>query len=100
MRLVLARSRRLHEKIGHDRQAQENGVNVRNATRARVYQTVKLLHTHEKPRLLGVLSADAVDFLRRFYAADLRCIRYLCKRGWLPTPYYEAISNESNVYRY
>tara|TARA_B110001452_G_C15171041_1_gene407041 strand:- start:239 stop:505 length:267 start_codon:yes stop_codon:yes gene_type:complete len=71
-----------------------------NATRVRVYQTVKLLHTHEKPRLLGVLSADAVDFLRRFYAADLRCIRYLCKRGWLPVPYYEALRNESNVYPY
>lgn len=75
-----------------------------NATRARSYQTLKLPHTHEHDKGPGLgsgkLSPEAVEFLRRFYAADLRCIRYLCKRGWLPAPYYEAVSNESKRYWY
>ena len=61
---------------------------------------VKLLHTHEKSGRRGVLSSRAVDFLRRFYADDLRCIRYLCKRGWLPDKYFEGITNKSKVYPY
>ena len=50
--------------------------------------------------LLATLSAAAVTFVRRFYADDLRCLRYLTRRGWLPATYYEAIANESNVYAY
>ena len=76
------------------------GGSEHNATRAQSYGQVKLLHTHETPRKRGLLSRRAVEFLRRFYAEDLRCIHYLCTHGWLPPTYYKGITNKSKLYAF